>query len=121
MAQQIRRAAGVLSLELHVKVAIAPFHGETAARHADQFACLRPRRLSLAQAEPARAEARKLIGMTRGRFPVEWGNSYFDVKLQTQDARSAANLLRHEAFVASQEGNASAAVAFVRGLIGTAR
>jgi hypothetical protein len=82
---------------------------------------LRRLRASLAQAEPARAEARKLIGMTRGRFPVEWGEHLLEVKLQSHDARSAANLLGYEATLASQEGDPGAAVNFVRGVIGAAR
>jgi hypothetical protein len=82
---------------------------------------LRRLRASLAQAEAARGEARKLIGMTRGRFPIQWGRNCLEVMPQTQDARSAASLLRHEALLASQEGNAGAAIAIVRGLLGTAR
>src|SRR5262245_27373206 len=54
---------------------------------------LRRLRASLAQGEPARPEARKLIGMTRGRFPVEWGENLLETKLQSQAARSAATLL----------------------------
>src|SRR5262249_51862846 len=82
---------------------------------------LRRLRASLAGLEPARAEARKLIGMTRGRFPVEWGEHIFDVRLHSYEARSAATLLDFEARLASQEGDAGTAVAFVRGVIGAAR
>jgi hypothetical protein len=78
-------------------------------------------RASLDRVQAARAEARKLIGMTRGRFPVDWGSTFLDVKLQSQDARSAAYLLRCEALAASQEGKADDAVALVRGVIGAAR
>jgi hypothetical protein len=78
-------------------------------------------RTSLAQVEPARAEARKLIGMTRGRFPLEWADDIFMTTFQSQDARSAANLLGYEAALAAQDGNADAAVDVVRALVGSAR
>src|SRR5262249_23492422 len=32
---------------------------------------------SLARVQPARDEARKLIGMTRGRFPIDWDDNIF--------------------------------------------
>src|SRR5207244_9088259 len=76
---------------------------------------------SLAAIEPARAEARKLIGMTRGRFPLQWAANALLTQIHSQDARSAANLLRYEAALASQDGKADSAVAFVRGLVGSAR
>jgi hypothetical protein len=82
---------------------------------------LRALRDNLAQAEPARVEARKLIGMTRGRFPIDWDEIIFNTKLHSQEARAAANLLRYEAALASQEAHADAALARVRGLVGTAR
>jgi hypothetical protein len=76
----------------------------------------------LSQLGAARAAARKLIGMTRGRFPIEWGEDIlFLTKLHSGEARGAANLLRLEAALASQEGDADQALADVRGLIGTAR
>jgi hypothetical protein len=78
-------------------------------------------RASLAEIEPARAEARKLIGMTRGRFPLVWDATLYATTLHSQNARSTVNLLRYEAALASQEGDADGAVAFVRGLIGSAR
>jgi hypothetical protein len=84
-------------------------------------ALLRKLRASLEQVGPARVEARKLIGMTRGRFPLEWQDNVWEMKLQSQDARSAANLLRYEATLASQDGDADGAVALVRGLVGAAR
>jgi hypothetical protein len=78
-------------------------------------------RANLAQVEPARAEARKLIGMTRGRFPLVWGESPWETKLHSPAARDAAVLLRFEAALASQDGAADNAVALVRGLFGAAR
>jgi hypothetical protein len=78
-------------------------------------------RASLARVEPARAEARRLIGMMRGRFPLEWMDDIWMTKLQSPDARTAANLLRHEAALAAQDGNADRALASVRGVLTAAR
>jgi hypothetical protein len=77
-------------------------------------------RASLAKVEPARTEARKLIGMTRGRFPVNWGDNLYETQLFSQDARLVANLLRLEAILTAQDGDADGALALVRGLIGAA-
>jgi hypothetical protein len=82
---------------------------------------LRRLQASLAQVEPARIEARRLIGMTRGRFPLDWPENVYETKLQSPAARSAATLLRCEATLAAQEGDADGALAFVRGMVGTAR
>jgi hypothetical protein len=82
---------------------------------------LRALRESLKQAEAARAEARKLIGMTRGRFPLQWADVIYYTILRSQDARQAATLLRYEAALASQEGDADSALACVCGIIAAAR
>src|SRR5207248_5466786 len=42
-------------------------------------------RASLARIKPARAEARKLIGMTRGRFPIQWSEDVFLTKINSDD------------------------------------
>jgi hypothetical protein len=84
-------------------------------------AVLRWLRTNLAQVEPARAEARKLIGMTRGRFPLVWIDNVIETKLHSPAARDAADLLRYEAALASQGGTADDAVALVRGVVGAAR
>lgn len=78
-------------------------------------------RSSLAELEPARAEAHKLIGMTRGRYPLVWAKDVSATQINSQPARTASNLLHYEAALASQEGNADQAVALVRGLVGAAR
>jgi hypothetical protein len=78
-------------------------------------------RESLARVEPARAEARKLIGMTRGRFPLQWDDSIYLTKLNSPDARTASNLLRYEATLAAQDGDADRALALVRGMLEAAR
>jgi hypothetical protein len=70
--------------------------------------------------KPARAEARKLIGMTRGRYPLNWEDS-FSTTLVSNAALIAADLLRNEAALASQERDADRALASVRGIIGAAR
>jgi hypothetical protein len=78
-------------------------------------------RANLAKVDAARAEARKLIGMTRGRFPLQWAEDIFTTVIQSQDARAAAMLLRYEATLASQDGNADTAVGLARGIVGSAR
>jgi hypothetical protein len=78
-------------------------------------------RTSLSKVEPARAEARKLIGMKRGRFPLQYAKDIYMTTLQSQDARIAGILLRYEAALAAQDGNADGAVDFVRGLVGCGR
>ena len=84
-------------------------------------AMLRSLRESLARVQPARAEVRKLIGMTRGRFPLQWDDDILQTKMDSGDARIVTNLLHNEATLASQDGNADGAVAFVRGMLGAAR
>lgn len=78
-------------------------------------------RQSLGRVELARAESRKLIDMTRGRFPLVWADDLFLTKLHSPDARTAANLLRYEAALASQQGQADRAAALVRGMLTAAR
>jgi hypothetical protein len=75
----------------------------------------------LARIERVRAEARKLIGMTRGRFPLQWEDDIILTKVNSGDARTATTLLRYEATLASQDGDADRAMAFVRGMLGAAR
>src|SRR5437773_2699471 len=82
---------------------------------------LRGLEANLAKAELARVEARKLVGMTHGRFPIKWQDNVFMTTLTSQDARSAANLLHYEAALAAQHGDADRAMVSVRGLVATAR
>jgi hypothetical protein len=78
-------------------------------------------RETLGRAQAARAEAHKLVGMTRGRFPLVWDENLFLTKLNSPEARTATNLLRYDAALASQNGDADRAVALVRGMVGSAR
>lgn len=78
-------------------------------------------RTSLEAVEPARREARRLVGLTRGRYPLTWSPDVISTTLQSQDARSAASLLRYEAALLTQEGNYDGAAACVRGVLGAAR
>jgi hypothetical protein len=78
-------------------------------------------RANLAAVEPARAEARKLTSMRRGRFPLEWTDNIFSTQLQSQEARRAATLLRYAAFVASHDGDDDGALQCVRGLVACSR
>lgn len=78
-------------------------------------------RASLARVEPARTEARKLIEMTRGRFPLRLDSSLFVSLPRSREAGAVANLLSYEAVLASQDGDADRALAYVRGMLGAAR
>jgi hypothetical protein len=80
-------------------------------------ALVRDLRASLAQVKAARGVARKLIGMSRGRFP---NVGHYNRFLNSREGRSAATLLGYEAALASQDGDADAALDFVRGQIGAA-
>ena len=82
---------------------------------------LRDLRASLGRVQPARAEVRKLISMARGRFPLRLVDNVFLITLNSQDARTATNLLRYETTLASQDGDADETLAFVRGMLGAAR
>jgi hypothetical protein len=82
-------------------------------------------RALLDQVEPARAEARRLIGMTRGRYPLELEDDNW-VSIRgtanvSQAAQIAADLLRQEAELASQEDDPDRALASVRGMLAAAR
>jgi hypothetical protein len=70
---------------------------------------LRDLRASLAEVKAARGVARKLIGMTRGRFP---NVGHYNLFLNSRDVRSAATLLGYEAALAVQDGDADAALDF---------
>jgi hypothetical protein len=78
-------------------------------------------RSNLAAAPEALVEARKLAGMTEGRFPLEWHADVFAVKLGCQDSREVALLLRYEALVQAHEGNVTAALDAVRGILACGR
>jgi hypothetical protein len=81
-------------------------------------ALVRDLRASLAEVKAARGVARKLIGMTRGRFP---NAGHYNLFLNSREGRSAATLLGYEAALAAQDGDADAPLDFVRGQIGAAR
>jgi hypothetical protein len=84
-------------------------------------ATLRGLQASLAKVEPARALARKLIGMKSGRYPLQWMSNPILTVLQSQDARTATTVLRYEAALASQNGDADGALACARGIVAAAR
>jgi hypothetical protein len=80
-------------------------------------ALLRDLRADLNAAEPARAEARKLAGLREGRFPIHYERNYFSTKINTQQVRDVARLLRHEAVLLAQEGQADKALEATRGIV----
>ncbi len=84
-------------------------------------ALLRDLRASLERAGAARAEAHKMIGLTRGRFPLDWQDNVLTMIVNSHDARAPANLLRYEAALRSQDGDADGALADVRGILAAAR
>lgn len=82
---------------------------------------LRGLQASLAKVQPARAEARKLVGMSRGRYPLQLTRNPLNMIVHSLDARTAATLLRCEAALTSQNGDADGALRWVRGIIAVAR
>jgi hypothetical protein len=84
-------------------------------------ALLRDLRAELQAAGPALAEARKLSALREGRFPVQWARPLFTTVLKSEDARIAAGLLRVEATVLAQEGEADRALEATRGILVSAR
>jgi hypothetical protein len=78
-------------------------------------------RANLDAAAPALAEARKVIGMAEGRFPLDWQGDVLGLKLPSIDGRPVAQLLQLEAVWQAQQGDADAALASVRGGLAVAR
>src|SRR5262249_9416267 len=65
--------------------------------------------------------ARKLVGMSRGRYPLQLTRNPLQMIVHSADARTAATLLRCEAALASQSGDADGALTWVRGILAVAR
>jgi hypothetical protein len=82
---------------------------------------LRDLRAGLKAAEPALVEARKLIRLRDGRFPIQWSKDGISTMINSQDARTTANLLRLEAALLAQDGHADAALGSTRGILVSAR
>jgi hypothetical protein len=76
---------------------------------------------SLDRAKEALPEAHKLIGMTWGRYPLEWQANCLSILLQSQDARSAAMLLQMEAIALAHDRKSDEALDRVRGILAAAR
>ena len=98
----------------------AQLFGEVPARDQPPDELVLALRDGLARGGAALDEARRLIGMTRGRFPLEWQDDVITMKIHCQDARTAADLLRLEAGVLAHDGRADEALARVRGILGAA-
>jgi hypothetical protein len=68
------------------------------------------------------ALARRLADMPRGRTPIHYSDDGISTLLpNTQNARSAANLLRFDALLRSQKKDANGALDSVRGILNAAR
>jgi hypothetical protein len=71
----------------------------------------------LALVEPALAEARRLKGLSEGRFPVAWTPDVIGTKLDSLEVRPVASLLEWEAAAQAEEGRPGAALATGRGVL----
>jgi hypothetical protein len=73
------------------------------------------------EAKDALAEAHKLPALRDGRFPISYSRDVLSTIISSQDARAAANLLRIEAVVLAQDGQADRALEATRGILVSAR
>jgi hypothetical protein len=78
-------------------------------------------REDLAIAAAARIEARKLEGLCRGRYAFVWPLTLFPPVFPGQDARATIRVLRMDAALRAQEGNADGAMASTRGILNAGR
>jgi hypothetical protein len=77
-------------------------------------------RAELQQADRARTEARKLAGMPRGRYAINWPLNFIPV-IHGAEARVIASLLQWDAFLLAQDKEGDQALASVRGILNTGR
>jgi hypothetical protein len=71
---------------------------------------------------PALAEARKLAGLPRGRYPITYAPNPINTLLnEQQNARTVAALLAHDARRLAQQGDPKAALASCRAALNTGR
>jgi ABC-type transport system involved in multi-copper enzyme maturation permease subunit len=72
--------------------------------------------------EPILVLARRLADMPHGRAPITWNaDGLFILLVDTQNARTAANVLWYDTLFQAQKGNADGALISCRGIINTAR
>jgi hypothetical protein len=85
-------------------------------------ALLRDLRDSLKAAGPeALDEARALYRLRDGRFPLTYSRDIISTTINSQDARTGANLLQLEAALLAQEGKPDAALEATRGILVSGR
>jgi hypothetical protein len=84
-------------------------------------ALFRDLRDALGKAPEAMAEADKLPALRDGRFPLNYAPDFISTIISSQDARTAANLLRVKAVVLAQDGQADPALEATRGVLVAAR
>jgi hypothetical protein len=71
----------------------------------------------LADVAPALAEALKLQGLTRGRYPVAWGESAAGDKVDQDLIYHVVSVLERETVIRAQEGRAGEALAAGRAIL----
>jgi hypothetical protein len=79
-------------------------------------------RQEMQRAAPALAEARKIIALTRGRYPITYSSDFISTLIpHTQDARAIANLLALDAQLLAQDKDIDGALASCRGVVNAGR
>jgi hypothetical protein len=79
-------------------------------------------RAELQRAAAALTEARKVIGMPKGRYPITYAKDFISTNLAyTQDTRTFAILLGYDAVRRAQENDLEGALDCCRGIINTER
>jgi len=75
-------------------------------------------REELKRAAPALAEARKVIDLPHGRYPIEYSKDFLSTVVpHTQDARTFANLLAYDAMLRAQDKDVDGALTSCRGIL----
>jgi hypothetical protein len=77
--------------------------------------------LKAAAENGALAEANKLPALRDGRFPITYSREFISTLINSQDARSGASVLQHEAILLAQEGKSDKAVEATRGIVVSGR
>jgi hypothetical protein len=85
----------------------------------EQVAALRK---EMKRASPALAEARKLIELTEGRYPITYSPDFVSTLIpHTQDARQVASLLAFDALLRAQDLDLDGALGSCRGVVNCGR
>src|SRR5581483_4509861 len=75
-------------------------------------------REELKRAAPALAEARKVIDLPHGRYPIEYSKDFLSTVVpHTQDARTFANLLAYDAMLRAQDKDVDGALTSCGGIL----